>query len=297
MLSLRQISAFRAIVETGNFSTAADRLGTTQPAISKRIAEMEATLGVSLFDRDNKRPQLTQQGHGALPLCIEILELCDRLTKSLNDVAAFAGVFRLGITELVALTFLPALVTGLRRRLPQMQLRVEVKMAEDLFEDLAQDRLDAAISPGAVPGHLFKSRVASTQMAWMCAGSRDDVPDSVSVSQLATYPLLAQTQRSGLQARTNEWLVRNGVKPNLLLSSNSLAALYGMTVAGLGLSLLPATYFAPRVREGLLKVVGTTPEIGPLEYFLVHAGTGLRPVVEIVAEEVVLAAEASPDWN
>ncbi len=297
VLSLRQLQAFQAIVETGNFSTAADALGTTQPAISKRIAEMEAALGVTLFDRDHRRPQLTRQGHAALPLCADILRLCERLARSLDDVAAYAGTLRLGITELVALTFLPALVTALRARMPLMQLRVEVKMAEELFDDLLHDRLDAAISPGAPPPGLHRDPVARVDMAWMCAGTRDDIPARMPVSGLEAHPLLAQTQRSGLQALANEWLVGHGVRPSLLLSCNSLAALCGLTVAGLGLSLLPRAYFQPRIEAGALKVVETTPPIGPLEYHIVHAGTGLRPVLEIVAEEAVLAARNSPDWD
>jgi DNA-binding transcriptional LysR family regulator len=297
MLSLRQLQAFEAIVQTGNFSAAAALLGTTQPAISKRIAELEAALGVSLFDRDRRGPHLTRQGHAARPLCAEILRMCRHLSQSLDDVTAYAGTLRLGITELVALTFLPALVTGLRARLPQMQLRVEVKMAEELFDDVLNDRLDAAISPGAPPASLHRKRVARVDIAWMCAGTREDIPPLLPVAALAEYPLLAQTQRSGLQALANEWLVGHGVRPNLSLSCNSLAALCGLTVAGLGLSLLPRAYFQPHIAAGTLKVLETTPPIGPLEYHVVHAETGLRPVVDIVAEEVILAARNSPEWG
>lgn len=296
VLSLRQLQAFQAIVETGNFSAAAEVLGTTQPAISKRIAELEASLGVTLFDRDQRRPRLTSQGYAVRPLCAEILKLCERMTRSLGDAAAYAGTLRLGITELIALTFLPALVTGIRRRLPSAQLRTEAKLAEELYEDLLNDRLDLVISPGPPPPGLHSRKVASVEMAWMCAGGRDDVPQHLSIAELAAYPLLAQTQRSGLQALVNDWLVENNVRPNLTLACNSLSALCGLTVAGLGLSPLPLVYVRPRIEAGELRVIETTPPIAPLEYHAAYAQTGLEPMAEIVTEEVVIAARDSKYW-
>jgi len=297
MISIRQIQAFKAVVDTGNFTAAANLLGTSQPAISKRIAEMEAALGVSLFDRDGRHPQLTRHGHAVMPLCADILRLCDRLRASVDDISAYSGTFRLGVAELVALTFLPALVGLLKARLPNMQLHVEVKMAEDLFDDVLHERLDAAISPGSPSPSLHRRRVARMDMAWMCAGNREDVPDRMTVDMLATLPLLAQTQRSGLQAMVNAWLAKNGVRPGRVLTCNSLSALYGMTVAGLGLSLLPRSYFQLRLDERALKIVDIDPAIDPLEYHVVHIDTGLQPIVDIVADEIVAAASASAEWS
>src|SRR4051794_15775444 len=126
MISLRQVEAFLAIAETGNFSAAADRLGTTQPAVSKRIAELEAALGTPLFDRLQRPPRLTEQGHAFQPLCEDMLAVRDRMLQGAVDTAAYSGVIRFGVTELIALTFLPALVAELRQRLPRARLRAEV---------------------------------------------------------------------------------------------------------------------------------------------------------------------------
>jgi DNA-binding transcriptional LysR family regulator len=73
------------------------------------------------------------------------------------------------------------------------------------------------------------------------------------VAHLAAYPILAQTERSGLQAVVNEWLLQHRVDANLMLSSNSLSTLCGLTLAGFGLSMLPKDYFFHHVEAGRLK--------------------------------------------
>lgn len=297
MLSLRQLQAFQAVVQTGSFSAAAEVLGTTQSAVSKRMADLEATLHVTLFDREGRLPRLTRHGFALRPLCEEVLRLCDRIPSSLDDVRAYAGMLRIGITELVALTFLPTLVAGVGRRLPQARLRAEVKMAEELYDDLLGGRLDIVISPGRPPAGLHRWRIASVEIAWMCSAARQDVPSRLKVSELAGFPLLAQTQRSGLQAVVNDWLAENGVTPRLTLSCNSLSALSGLTAAGFGLSLLPRTYFQPKIEAGELRVIATTPEIPPLEYFAAYAEPGFETLAEIFVEEAAVAARQSPHWR
>jgi DNA-binding transcriptional LysR family regulator len=287
MLSLRQIDAFHAILETGSFAAAAVALGTTQPAISKRIVELEAELGFALFDRGSRPPRLTRHGHALRPLCAEMLALRARMRATLDDPADYAGSFRIGITELLALTVLPALIGRIRARLPRVRLRTEVKLAEDLHQDLLEGRSDMAIAPGPPPGGLHARKVASLELAWMAGASLGPLPPGpLGPAALARFPLLAQTQRSGLQALVNDWLLRNGERPELILACNSLTALSGMTIAGLGIALLPRRHFLPRVARGELVIIETMPAIPRLDYHVLYPPSGLEAVAGIVAEEV-----------
>lgn len=286
MVSLRQVEAFLAVAETGNFSAAADRLGTTQPAVSKRIAELEMTLGRPLFDRQQRPPRLTEHGHAFRPLCEDMLAVRDRMLRGTIDTAAYSGVIRFGVTELVALTFLPALISELRRRLPRARLRAEVKLAEELQDGLSAGRLDVVVTPGAVLDGMVARRIARVEMAWMCSGQSRDIPERMPAAALANHPILAQTQASGLQAIINRWLQENGVRVRLELASNSLSALCGLTVAGMGISLLPMKQFAPRVAAGELRVIETDPPVPPLDYFICYPRSGFEAVASIVSEAV-----------
>ena len=66
-MDTQALTAFLAVAESGSFSTAAERLFLTQPAVSKRIAQLEQQLGTRLFDRVGRRIRLTEAGEALLP--------------------------------------------------------------------------------------------------------------------------------------------------------------------------------------------------------------------------------------
>src|SRR5690606_40248592 len=72
-MDLAGLNAFIAIAETGSFSLAAERLHLTQPAVSKRLAALEAQLDVRLFDRLGREIGLTEAGRALLPRAYQIL--------------------------------------------------------------------------------------------------------------------------------------------------------------------------------------------------------------------------------
>jgi len=72
-MATQLLEAFVAVAETGSFSTAAERVHITQPAISKRIAQLEDTLGCRLFDRISRTIYLTEAGRALLPRAERIL--------------------------------------------------------------------------------------------------------------------------------------------------------------------------------------------------------------------------------
>jgi DNA-binding transcriptional LysR family regulator len=289
-ITFRQIDAFHAIAETGSFAAAARRLGTTQSAISKRIAELEAVLGVAVFDRSQRSAQLTLHGHTLLPFCAEFLALRQRLHQSLGEPTDYAGRFGIGVTVLVALTFLPDLIAEVRRILPRAKLEPVVKLALDLHDDLRAGAINLAIMPILPSAGLTYRSLGQVEMAWMCNPRAVECPGTIPLARLADYPILGQTERSSLQVLTNEWLLQHRVAANLMLSSNNLSALGGLTLAGFGISMLPKDYFFHHVESGRLKIIKTIPAPPALEYYVAYRQDGLHSVAEIIADWAVRTA-------
>ena len=107
MPSIKQIEAFYWSGQLGSFVAAADRLNTTQSNISKRIQELEYTLGVELFDRAKRAIRMTAKGDELMRLSDELLRTHMRLRQVGKSALAVDGPFRFGVTEAVALTWLP----------------------------------------------------------------------------------------------------------------------------------------------------------------------------------------------
>ncbi|MEJ7931414.1 LysR family transcriptional regulator [Ramlibacter sp. AN1015] len=283
-LTFKQIEAFRAIANHGSFAAAAKKLWATQPAISKRIAEMESALGVELLSRSHSGVQLTQHGAELLEMCNEMLLLRERMVKALGKPSAFKGDFRFGVTELGALTFLPVLVPEIRRSIPEASLHPEVGLSRALLAKLVEGTLDLIVLPMRPAGPKIRQmELAHVKFAWMCSPEMD-IPARLPVSQLPRYPLLGQSPDSGLQRTINAWLKANGVSaPKFMLVSNSVSVLSSLSVAGLGLSCLPVEQFKHHVKDNRLKIVQTDPAPPQVTYYIGYRDDALSSISSIVA--------------
>lgn len=285
-LTFKQIEAFRAIADHGSFAAAAKKLWATQPAISKRIAEMESALGVKLLSRSHSGVQLTQQGMVFLEMCNDMLLLRDRMIKALGKPIAFRGDFRFGVTELGALTFLPALVPEIRRSIPEASLHPEVGLSHALLAKLVEGTLDLIVLPTRPTGPRIRQiELASVKFAWMCSPDLS-VPDRIAVNQLPRYPLLGQSLDSGLQRTINAWLKSNGVPAKFTLVSNSVSVLSSLSIAGLGLSCLPVEQFSHHVKQNRLKIVQTDPPPPSVTYYIGYRDDALSSISSIVANMI-----------
>jgi DNA-binding transcriptional LysR family regulator len=285
-LTMKQIEAFYWSVKLGSFSDAAAHLNTTQSAISKRVIELEQQLGVAIFDRNQKRPVATAKGRQIVRHAEEILELGVRIKMVVNEESAYEGTFRLGVTELGALTWLPQVIRSLRNRYPRLMLEPDVDAGINLYDKLLDHSLDMAIMPGTDWGRHFNADfVGSVTNAWMASPSLGAKKGVLSPDDLAEYPVLMQSARTGVSKIYDNWMRQNRIFLKKVFSTNSLAVLGELTIAGLGISQLPVDYYASYVQRGALQILQTDPELPSLDYYAVHREEGFSPVVKLVIEE------------
>src|SRR2546423_5021952 len=144
-VSLKQIEAFYWTATLGGFNEAAHRLILAQSTISKRILELEDVITEPLFDRASYALRLTRAGEASLPIAAELLALETRFREVAGGSATFSGPFRFGVTELVALTWLPTLIVAMKRDFPNLIPEPEVAASIDLYDKLVANQLDLVI--------------------------------------------------------------------------------------------------------------------------------------------------------
>lgn len=278
MLTFKQLEAIYWIAKLGTFGAAAEKLHTSQSAISKRVSELEEFLGTPLFDRSRRQPQLTSKGKELLEEGEELLQQRDRLLARMGKTSAVVRRFRLGVTELAALTWLPRLVQEVRVVHPSVSLEPEIDVSMNLFDRLAQGDIDLIIVPSVFQDPRFVAvPVSSLRLAWMC--SPDLIPDGrlLSVRDLAAFPILMQVGRSVVDAVYEQWFRAQRIKIRRIFAGNSLIALSALTMSGFGVAYLPELYFADLVEQGLLKLIDVDTSPPEVPYFAVYRGDG--PVV------------------
>ncbi len=294
MITLKQAEAFYWIAKLGSVVDAAERLHLAQSTLSKRVLELEGQLGAALFDRSNRAVSLTRVGESLVPVAAELLQVERRFRETATEAHAVSGPFRFGVTELVALTWLPRLIVAMKEQYPDLVPEPEVDASVSLFRKLADRRLDLVIGldPPADPDFV-RLPLDSVQLQWMCAAGAGPEADRVPLAEIARYPVLTQGEGSGLQKLVIDWLATSGIAFNRVVKCNSLSVLSALAAAGLGITFLTEQYFLPEIRSGRLRVIRTTPAIPPIQYFAVIRADALDPL----AERLSRVAKACCDFS
>ena len=268
MLSLRQMEALVWIVQLGTFERAASRLGTSQSAISKRINELEGTIGFSLFDRSQRGSKLTPQGEEVLEVARKMLVLQDDIaTIRAGSKTKMQKRIRLGFTELTAITWLPQLIFALRENHPGIVVEPEVGSGRTLYDSLQSGLIDIIVCAEFVRDtNVTIVHLSDVEFGWMEQPGLTGQGKVLSLQDLVSYPLLLQGGRSGAGSHLSKWLLSERLVFERVLTTDSLMATAGMTVAGLGISHLPHRAFRHLLDNGRLRIIETKPLLPDIPY-------------------------------
>ncbi len=267
MITLKQCEALCAVAQLGSFERAAARLRMTQSAISKRLQELEEALGAELFDRTRRTARLTAKGAEIRTLAEELLATRDRLVEAGSHKETAPRRFRLGVTELTAMTWLAHLVQEVRVTYPDVLVEPQIAPGATLHQQLMDDEMDLVVAPELkVRRGVAVVRLADVENAWMCSPTLAPGREVLPLAEIGRFTLLAQGGRSAVGRLVDRWLRANGVQARKLVATDNLIALAGLTLSGLGVSYMPRQYFDDLIRRGMLEVIRTTPTLPPFRY-------------------------------
>jgi DNA-binding transcriptional LysR family regulator len=147
-MDTRDLRYFIAAAESGHLHQAAERIGRSQPALSKCIRRLETELGARLFEPAGRGIRLTQVGHALLLRARLLLQGMQDTVREITDLAqGVAGHVRLGSGPTTAEWLLPGLFQRLLPESPGLTLEVKTGLGDILRQGLREGRLDLAITP------------------------------------------------------------------------------------------------------------------------------------------------------
>ncbi len=145
-MKLHDLHVLMAVVQAGSMSKAAALLNTTQPAISRSIAELEHTIGVRLLDRNPQGVEPTEYGRALLDGGAAVFDDLRQAVKNIEFLAdPTAGEVRIGSSAFLAASFVSALVDRLSRRYPRIVFHLVIGYVETLHRELSERNVDLLI--------------------------------------------------------------------------------------------------------------------------------------------------------
>jgi DNA-binding transcriptional LysR family regulator len=251
---LDSLESFVAVVEAGQFRSAAERLGIGKSVLSRRVSELEQHLGARLLHRTTRRLSLTQAGREFYPRALQLLEDLAEAEQSIScGQQALSGRIRLAIPLTFGLLHLAPLINRFMLTHPGVVLDLDM---DDGHVDLIQEGVDLALRIGRLDDSsliaLPLAQVRTVLVAspdYLAREGTPATPEALQSHPALCYSNLPEPQKVRLTDKAGRQFAVN--MPLRLLANNG-DLLLGAAAAGLGICLSP-TFIAYRgIREGAL---------------------------------------------
>lgn len=244
-MDIAGLRAFIIIAEGGSFSLAAEHLHLTQPAVSKRIAALEAELNVRLFDRLNRTVRLTEAGVLLLPRARRILAEIDDSRRALRNLAGtITGSLILATSHHIGLHRLPPVLRTFAARYPQVQLDMRFMDSELAGAAVLRGEVELAVMtlPPRTEPPLEALPLWRDPLTAVAARAHPLAEHPApTAAQLAAYPAILPGAATFTRQAIEDGLARLHVAPPIAFSTNYLETIKMMVAVGLGWSVLPRT--------------------------------------------------------
>lgn len=283
-MNLRQIEALVWLARLGSFRATANQLHATQPAITLRIQELERELGAKLFDRTRRAVSLTAEGRDCLALAEQILNVSAELRLKAGGKSV-RGRVAVGVSEVIAQTWLPDLFSAMDRQYRDVQMDVIIDTTPALLDALESGQLDVVLAgtPHLATTHVVLD-LGKVPFVWlgrgMLRGKRAPYhPRDFENERIITWPKVSAIYQS-----VEEWFTGSGVNPSRRITCNTAATMADLAAAGLGVTILPPVVVKPKLDAGLLRILPTQPAFPALGYWAIYVAKRRGSLGRIVAE-------------
>ncbi|EMC3958244.1 TPA: LysR family transcriptional regulator [Pseudomonas aeruginosa] len=266
-MELRHLRYFIAVAEELHFGRAAERLGISQPPLSQQIQALEEEIGARLFERTNRRVDLTDAGRLFLDESRQVLAQVDKAVLLARRAhLGELGELKIGFTSSAPFTStIPSSIHAFRKAYPDVHLDLQEMSSRQVLKALLEESLQVGvIRPLALPDavhwvELFREPLVAVLRADhpLAAGSED----GLAIAALAEEPFVffPRSYGTGLYDQVIALTRQAGFSPRIAQEASEAMTIIGLVSAGLGVSILPASFRRTRV-DGVVYRTLSDPE-------------------------------------
>ena len=253
-VTLKQLEAFVQVVERGSFRKAASALGTTQPNVSARISALEATLDVVLMHRDAGSVRLTVIGEQLLTAARDVISSGEAFLEIAKRHDLIEDRLRLGVTEVVACTWLHDFLRAFRHAYPSVKVALEVDLSRNIDHSLSAEQLDLVFQTAPFSDDAkAKQAVARYDYAWLATPQIvDTIGQAPHIKQVFAQTVLTHARHTVAGRALEEFAESGGYAKAQIVHSSSLASCLPMALDGMGVAVLPKVLARDALLQGAL---------------------------------------------
>ncbi|KPA97562.1 LysR family transcriptional regulator [Pseudomonas asplenii] len=291
-MNLKFLETFVWVARLKSFRLTADKLFTTQAAISSRIAVLESELGVKLFLRDSRGVKLTPEGLKVLDHAERMLDTMQALKHAIEPGSTKVGRLPIGVMDTVIHTWLSPLVAQLTERFPRVEIELVADTALNLAEQLHKGFLDLILQTDPLRQESIRSlELASYPMGWVVASHSLYNREYLSLTDVAQERIVTFSKNSRPHQELLALLQAHGVSAPRLNCVNSVSAITRLLRDGFGIGALPLALVSEELARNELTLLALQERPPNLEVVV-----SWRAGEELVEEIVALCQQVLHDY-
>lgn len=278
-LSIRELVTFRTVVEAAGINAAARRLRLSRSVVSKRISDLETSLGVALFQRSTRTTMPTREGeafYARAALLLQDLEEAANAVRQRNE--GLSGLLRVTVPVDATSSFLCQPVFGFARKHPELSLTVDL---DDRIVNLATEGYDVGIRIGRLRDSALRARrLCESPRALVASPEYLERRGPIeALDDLAHHEVIGYTNAAigQIWRFAGESKEERAVRVVPRVSFNNGSAMRAAAVAGFGITVLPMFILSEDITDGRLATIDLPEKPLPDDVHAVYPGGAGAP--------------------
>lgn len=294
---LLDLKAFATVAELGSFVRTARALNLSQPALSRRIAKLEAALGTRLLDRTPRSVSLTMVGRDFVPKVRRLIDEFENSVLSIQDLGRqSSGIITIAAVPTAVFYFLPRAIGRFSERHPRIRIRILDIGANEGLEAVGRSEADFGINfIGASHPEIDFTPMMADPFVLACRRDHALARRSrVAWSELAGQRVITVGRTSGNRALIDNALAQRGTTLSWTYEASHLSGSLGLVEAGLGVAVLPLLATPAEGHHILRTVRLVAPEVTRTIGIVRRHGAALSPPAARFLETLLETWQLAP---
>lgn len=301
LIDFRSLECFYWVAQLNSFSRTAERLHISQPAISQRVAALEAALGGALLERVGRSFLLTPRGQVLVEYCERFLDLRAEMLAAVTAPHAVRGTVRLGVSETIVRLWLNQFLERVQAHYPDLVIDLTVDVSPVMLDQLLRGDLDLCLCLGLSGDERIVNRpLFKTPLAFLASPQFDLGPEPLGIEALRQVPIITLPKGTTPYMILLRALGRAGDKPPRIYSNSSLSSVLQMAVDGIGICVVPRAVASRELAEGRLHVLQTALDLPDHSFNACHlhrVGGGVIEHLALLAQGVGSSLAGEPSGS
>jgi DNA-binding transcriptional LysR family regulator len=273
-MNLHQLKVFYEVAKSGSFSSAAQTLLLTQPAVSWQMKSLEGLYEVKLFEKMGKKIALTEEGKVLFDFADRILNLTRQAEAALADLKGLSrGCLKVDSTFTFGDFYLPDLLSAFHKKYPHIAVQVTTGNSSQIIENTLLHKNDIAFA-ARDPHHekLEACEFTSDRLVAIVSPAHSFARrKSISLEEIEGQPLILRERGSSPRRMLDEILEQRKISANVITESASTSAIKKMVEKGIGMSILSQQVVKKELQARILKQLPFSDvDIAYTFYFIYH---------------------------